>query len=216
MLNRVMLIVISDRCDQGSVNGGFQTVVRVWSGNQILLPPSWEKEAIRHPAPVRKVSLPKEIGVTEERFRWYIWFPWFLEGSCIYDRRGKRLFGGQKGFPKRLSFGGGCVRLFSSLPSIPCFISFLPLFAFASFNLKWASALSGISNHGLEPRFADPWCDSSCSYPSPPQAMSFPQHPAGTWKILCLLENQELSGTRTTGIFSKVLLVQMGGVLRYN
>ena len=30
----------------------------------------WEKESIHRPAPVRNFSLPKNMGATEERFRW--------------------------------------------------------------------------------------------------------------------------------------------------
>ena len=31
---------------------------------------SWEKETTHHPAPVKKFSLLKEMGATEERLRW--------------------------------------------------------------------------------------------------------------------------------------------------
>ena len=41
-------------------------------------PRNWEKESIHHPAPVQNFSLQKKIGSTEERFRWWIWFSWFL------------------------------------------------------------------------------------------------------------------------------------------
>ena len=37
----------------------------------------WEKETIHRPAPVQNLSLQKKMGATEERFRWWIWFPGF-------------------------------------------------------------------------------------------------------------------------------------------
>ena len=40
----------------------------------------WEKGRIHRPAPVQNLSLQKKMGATEERFRWWIWSPWFFIG----------------------------------------------------------------------------------------------------------------------------------------
>ena len=34
----------------------------------------------------------KKMGSTEERFWWWIWFPWFLQGFCIHHRPGMFFF----------------------------------------------------------------------------------------------------------------------------
>ena len=56
----------------------------------------WEKESIHCPAPVQNFSLPKKVGATEERFRWWIWVSWFSRGFCIYHRPGKFFFKARK------------------------------------------------------------------------------------------------------------------------
>ena len=37
-----------------------------------------KKATIHRPAPVQNFALQKEMGFTEERFRWWLWFSWFL------------------------------------------------------------------------------------------------------------------------------------------
>ena len=56
-----------------------------------------------------RTSLAEKMGSTDERFRWWIWFSWVLQGFCIHHRPGSFSLRPEK-FSKRFSFGCGCVR----------------------------------------------------------------------------------------------------------
>ena len=69
-------------------------------------------QGVHRPAPVQNFSLPKKMGATEERFRWWIWFSWFSQGILYPPLIWKVFQLRPEKFPKRFSFGGGRVRLY--------------------------------------------------------------------------------------------------------
>ena len=72
----------------------------------------WEKESMHRPAPVQNFSLQKKMGSQRKDFGGGFGFPGFyrvfVSTTGSFSSRPEK-------FSKRFSFGGGCVRFFSSL-----------------------------------------------------------------------------------------------------
>ena len=108
---------------QGSVNGGFQTVVRVSWGNEIPLPPfylnltsflpqiSGEKKAYTALLQCRTFLCRKKWGLQRKDFGGGYGFPGFYRVFVSTTGLESFSFGPEK-FSKRFSFGGGGVRFF--------------------------------------------------------------------------------------------------------
>ena len=71
------------------------------------------------PCSSEELSLPKEMGAAEERCRWQIWFPWFLQVFCIHHWPGKVFFETRK-VVQQIFFQWWSCALCSSLLCLEC------------------------------------------------------------------------------------------------